>query len=139
MNRLQPIIAGKATARVLKLDAPISFWGGVDQLTGAIIDNSHPQRGAKMGGQCVVVSMIRGSGGTPGNLAAMLKHDLGPAAIVLGYPDINVLTGISVAARLYGANCPMFLATSEQLDLFRTGQSATIDETGVFSLNQSPT
>ena len=134
MSRLKPIIPGAASATVLKLDSPISFWGGVDQLTGAIIDNSHPQRGVKVGGQVLVVSMIRGSGGTPGNLAAMLKHDLGPAAIVLGYPDINVLTGISVAARLYGSNCPMLLATADQLDLFETGQTARIAEDGVFSL-----
>lgn len=136
MNRLSPVLPGCITAPVLKLDAPISFWGGVDQLTGLIIDRSHPQKDRLIGGQCLVVLTIRGSGGTPGNLAAMLKHDLGPAAIVLGYPDINVLTGISVAARLYDSTCPLFLASAKQLDLFQTGHQATINEDGSFSFDQ---
>ena len=40
---LVPITPGAVSAKLLRLDAPISFWGGVDWATGRIIDRSHPQ------------------------------------------------------------------------------------------------
>ena len=32
------LVAGKANGEVLKLDEPLSFWGGVDPQTGEITD-----------------------------------------------------------------------------------------------------
>jgi len=54
----------------------------------------------------------------------------GAAGIVIGYPDVNVMTGIVVANRLYGTFCPMFLADEEQRTAFATGMRATIGEGG---------
>ena len=51
--------------------------------TGRVIDRSHPQCGTLIGGYCLVVPTIRGSGGTPGNLAMTLKLGVGPAGIVI--------------------------------------------------------
>ncbi|MBT7613377.1 MAG: DUF126 domain-containing protein, partial [Rhodospirillaceae bacterium] len=103
MMALKSLVEGTASAPVLVLDAPISFWGGIDYLTGLIQDRSHPQNGKSIAGTCLVVSNIRGSGGTPGVLADTLRRGCGPAAIVIGYPDINTMTGIVVANRLYGS------------------------------------
>ena len=134
MAGLTPIVAGVVEAAILCLDAPISFWGGVDNLSGRIIDQSHPQCGLSVAGLCVVVPMIRGSGGTPGSLAFMLKQGFGPAAIIAGKPDINVMTGVTVAQQLYGTNCPVFLADQSQLDSFQSGQTVSVDIAGEYAL-----
>ena len=39
------LVNGKANGEVLKLDDPLSFWGGVDPQTGEITDLRHPQGG----------------------------------------------------------------------------------------------
>jgi len=134
---LKPLIAGSIDAPVLVLDAPISFWGGVDYETGRIIDQSHPQTGELVGGRCLVVPNIRGSGGTPGNLADTLRRGCGPAGIVIGYPDINVMTGIVVAQKLYGTACPMFLADDAQRAAFTTGARVVIGQDGTVSPQQA--
>ncbi|MBC6439351.1 MAG: DUF126 domain-containing protein [Rhodospirillales bacterium] len=77
MTPLKPLIGGSVDAPVLVLNAPISFWGGVDHETGRITDKSHPQLGVLVGGACMVVPNIRGSGGTPGNLADTLRRGCG--------------------------------------------------------------
>lgn len=107
--RLTPVFAADVSAPVLRLDEPISFWGGVDQYSGRIADRTHPQVGQNLAGTLLIVPMIRGSGGTPGSLATLLKHGRGPAGIVLNKLCMNVLTGLLLAEKLYGARCPLFL------------------------------
>lgn len=130
MSPLCAIIAGSVDAQILRLDAPISFWGGVDNLTGHIIDQSHPQCGDSLAGRCVVVPHIRGSGGTPGSLAFLIKQGLGPAGIIIGKPDVNVMVGVMVAAKLYNASCPIFHASAHHLTLFETGIEIRITAEG---------
>ena len=134
MNQLRPIVRGCVDAPILTLDAPVSFWGGVDMETGRVIDRSHPQCGTLIGGYCLVVPTIRGSGGTPGNLAMTLKLGVGPAGIVIGYPDVNVMTGIVVAKHLYASECPMFVASVEQRQRLLTGRFIRVDEDGSYTV-----
>jgi len=131
-SNLSPIVAGTVEAKVLKLDAPISFWGNIDNLSGRIVDRSHPQFGLVVTRCCVVVPMIRGSGGTPGTLAFLLKQGLGPAGIVAGKPDINVMTGVVVAHQLYGIACPFYLANAAQMAGLLSGGTITIDANGCY-------
>ena len=76
--------------------------------------------------------MIRGSGGTLGNLAMLIKLGLGPAGIAIGYPDVNILAGIVVAERLYATRCPMFVSTPTQARDYVTGVTVAIDASGRF-------
>jgi cis-L-3-hydroxyproline dehydratase len=38
----QVIIAGTGGGKILATDEGLSFWGGVDPLTGVVIDAHHP-------------------------------------------------------------------------------------------------
>ena len=44
--RGEVLIDGKAEGPLFRLGKPISFWGGVDPMTGRIIDPRHPDHGA---------------------------------------------------------------------------------------------
>jgi predicted aconitase with swiveling domain len=122
--------AGSATAPTLRLDAPLSFWGGFDPSTGLIIDQSHPQAGASMTGHVVVMPGSRGSSGTPGALAESLRLGTGPSALVVQKADINLTAGAVVAAALYGSSCPIVLVDRAALDEVRAWPCVTVADDG---------
>lgn len=112
---------GAADGLVLKLDTPVSFWGGVDAATGRIVDNAHPQNGRVLAGVVLAMASSRGSSGTPGVLGEMLRLGTGPAAILLAKPDINLVAGALVAGTLYGVACPVVLVELATFNALRTG------------------
>lgn len=119
---------GTAAGPVLKLDAPVSFWGGIDPATGGIVDRAHPQHGCIITGTVLAMAGSRGSSGTPGVLGEMLRRGTGPAAIVLTKPDVNLVAGALVAATLYAAICPVVLVDLDTFDSLRTGDRVNLGD-----------
>lgn len=97
---------GSASARLLVLEEPLSFWGGVDQ-HGTVIDAHHPQVGADLTGRVVAMPSGRGSSSSTAVLAELLRSARGPAGILLGECDVILVTGALVAAEMYGVLLPM--------------------------------
>jgi uncharacterized protein len=100
---------GEAEGAPLKLDEPLSFWGGLDPATGLIIDRWHPQAGASLAGRVLLMPGGRGSSSGSAALAEAIRLGNGPAAILLTRRDGIVVVGALVAAELYGASCPVAL------------------------------
>ena len=124
------LVAGQAAGRVLRLDEPVSFWGGVDPRTGLVIDRAHPQCGDSLAGRIVAMPGSRGSSGTPGVLGEALRLGVGPAAMVITKPDVNLVAGALVAASLYGAVCPVVLVDDEVFAALRDGEPVTVNDDG---------
>lgn len=103
---------GRATGPTLVLQEPLSFWGGLDAISGKIIDRWHPQHGAVLS-QCILV-MKAGRGSSSGSsvLAEAIRLGTAPAGIVLLTRDAIVTVGAMVAAELYGKPCPVVLAAA---------------------------
>ncbi len=102
-----PLVAGAAAGPVLRLDAPLSFWGGLDPQTGTIVDRRHPQHGARVAGTVLVMPHGRGSSSASSVLAEAIRLGTAPVAVVLGAPDEIIAVGALVAAELYGIVCPV--------------------------------
>ncbi|HLR85579.1 MAG TPA: DUF126 domain-containing protein [Nocardioidaceae bacterium] len=98
--------AGAASGRVLKLDGPLSFWGGVDE-TGQIVDRHHPQFGVSLRARVLAMTSGRGSSSSASVLAELLRSGNGPAAIVMTEPDPIVTLGAIVAGELYARPTPV--------------------------------
>jgi len=77
------LVPGAASEPVLKLDERLSFWGGLDPSTGAIIDRWHPQRSANVKGGVLMMPGGRGSSSGSATLAETLRLGKGPAAILM--------------------------------------------------------
>ncbi len=107
------LVPGAAVGAPLRLDEPLSFWGGLDPVTGTIIDRQHPQRSANVAGRVLMMPAGRGSSGGSAALAEALRLGAGPAAILLLERDAIVVVGALVAAELYGRKCPVALASKE--------------------------
>ncbi|WP_449374155.1 aconitase X swivel domain-containing protein [Arthrobacter psychrolactophilus] len=116
------LCAGAGSGALLTLAEPLSFWGGTDRNTGAIIDTHHPQRGALLGGTVLLMAASRGSSSSSSVLAEQLRAGVGPSAIVLTARDAIVCLGVLAAAELYGSQTPVVLLT--QADADTLGRSA---------------
>lgn len=106
-GEVRVLVAGHASGPVLVLDEPLSFWGGMDPHTGAIIDARHPQRGQVLTDAVVVMPAGRGSSSSSSVLAEAVRLGTAPAAIVLASVDVIVALGAMIPAELYDLHCPV--------------------------------
>lgn len=103
MNAMQGeiLVEGRAGhGEALVLDAPISFWGGVDPKTGRIADVRHPQHGESIAGKVLFLPGTIGSSSASAVLLELVHNGHAPAALVLHEPDAILLLGLIVAREM---------------------------------------
>ncbi|MGI9196700.1 MAG: aconitase X swivel domain-containing protein [Candidatus Nanopelagicales bacterium] len=123
------VTSGEAEGPVLKLDSPVSFWGGIGP-DGTIIDVHHPQHGAEVTGRILVMRSGRGSSSGTYVLAELLRLGLAPAGIVLTEPDGIIATGALVAAELYGVQMPIVTVSESDYERIEDGVGLAISMEG---------
>ena len=121
------LVAGHASGLALVLDEPLSFWGGLDPATGALIDTHHPQQGATLAGRVLVMPSGRGSSSSSYVLAEAIRAGTSPVAIVLREPDGIVALGAIVARELYGALVPVVVLDADGYDAIADGDAIVVD------------
>lgn len=135
MNALQAeiLVEGRAgQGEALVLDAPISFWGGVDPKTGRIADVRHPQHGQSIAGKVLFLPGTIGSSSASAVLLELVHNGHAPAALVLHEPDAILLLGL-IVAREMGWETPVAVRLDRsQFTPFR-GSSPTIATDGSMS------
>lgn len=104
---------GSASGPALVLGEPLSFWGGLDPVTGEIVEANHPQRGEIVTGRILVMQSGRGSSSSATVLAESIRLGTGPAGIVLAEPDEVIVAGALVAAELYGTTMPVTVVSRD--------------------------
>jgi predicted aconitase with swiveling domain len=119
------VTSGDAAGSVLKLDEPVSFWGGIGP-DGDIIDVHHPQHGAIVTGRILVMRSGRGSSSGTYVLAELLRLGIAPAGIILTEPDGIIATGALVAAELYDARMPIVTVSDEDYARIEDGVTVSI-------------
>ena len=129
-DRPRVLVAGTAAGEVLRLDEPLSFWGGVDPVTGRITDLRHPQVGQSVTGRILVMPFGRGSSGGSSVIAEGIRAGTAPSAILLLEPDEIVTGGAIVADELYGESMPVVVLAEDRHSLLRTGQQVTVAPDG---------
>ncbi len=124
---------GTACGTILRLDEPLSFWGGFDPRAGRIVDVHHPQRGESLAGRIVLMKSSRGSGTASGALAESIRLDTAPAALVMVEADVNLAIGAEVAATLYGRRMPVAVVAPEDFERLAQWGAAAIAEDGTIT------
>lgn len=112
---MRSLVHGSAEGACLKLDDPLSFWGGFDSASGKVIDRFHPQHGACLSGTMLFMERGRGSSSGASVLAEAIRLGTAPAAIILLDEDAIIATGALVAQMLYGIDCPV-IAVKDRLE-----------------------
>ena len=100
------LIEGTASGPLLRLSAPLSFWGGVDPKTGRVSDPRHPERGRSVAGAVLALAEPRGSSSSSAIMLELIARGLAPAALLLGEVDAILTLGIVVAREMGHATLP---------------------------------
>ena len=102
-----PIHEGTGAGPLLVLEKPLSFWGGVDPLTGAVSDPRHPRHRELLGGRILVMERTIGSSSSSAIMLELLRGGVAPAGIVVGEADAILVLGILVARELGYPTVPL--------------------------------
>jgi len=128
--KAEPILPGRAEGTVLRLDGPLSFWGGVDPYSGALTDPRSPHHGARIGGRVLMVPETRGSSSSSAVMLELLAAGLAPAAIVMGRLDAILGLGILVAREMGWHTIPLMVLPAADQAGFSDGERVAIAEDG---------
>lgn len=101
------IIAGTAEGPVLASAEGLSFWGGVDPLSGLVIDAYHPLHGQSLAGKVLVMPTTRGSCSGSGVMLDMALNGTAPAAFVFRESEDVVTLGAMIAAKMFDQSVPV--------------------------------
>jgi len=125
------LLPGAAAGAVLKLDRPISFWGGVDPETGRITDPRHPQHDQAVGGRILVIPETIGSSSGSAVMLELIARGFAPAAVILGKPDAILILGVVVAREMgYRDPPPVLLLPLEGHAALASGLACRIGPDG---------
>ena len=119
---------GSAEGPILKLAAPLSFWGGVNPQTGEIILGSHPQRGLNVRDTVLVLTDPIGSSSSSYVFLELIHNKVAPAALLMGEADAILIVGCLVAKELgYKAPPVLHVERSVLAGLLETGRISVAD------------
>ena len=125
--RAEVLIGGRADGTVLRLDEPVSFWGGVSPVTSEVVLAGHPQRGERIAGRILVLPRPIGSSSSSSVILELLRKGLGPRALILGTPDAILPIGVLVARQMGWDVIPVLAMADPP---FQTGDGLCIHEDG---------
>jgi hypothetical protein len=129
----QPLLAGGAVGavgEVLRLDEPLSLWGGLDPASGEIVDQRHPQCGLCVTGRVLVMAAGRGSSSASSVLLEAVRLGTAPTAILLLRSDGILALGGAVAREIYGRTPPIGLVRAAELERLTTGRRVELHADG---------
>ena len=113
VSKARIVIAGAARGPLLRLAAPISFWGGVDARTGRIADPRHPDHGAEIAGTVLAIEATIGSSSSSAVMLELLRVGKAPAALLLGEVDAILTLGVVVAREMDYPTIPVLALTAK--------------------------
>lgn len=131
--KAEPVIAGTARGRVLRLDQPVSFWGGVDPASGALTDPHGPRPGESIAGRVLMLPATRGSSSSSAVMLELLARGCAPAAVVIGTIDAILGLGIIVGREMGYATIPLLRLAPEAQAAFADGTTVTIAADGTIA------
>jgi predicted aconitase with swiveling domain len=126
----RPVVSGTAQGTALVTEVPLSFWGGLDPVTGEVIDRRHPLSGLNLAGRALSLPHGRGSCSASGVLLEAIRNGVAPAAILITRLDPIVGLGAILGEELYALTMPVVLIATDEALLIRTGDLLAIAENG---------
>ena len=130
MVRGRVLVPGEAEGPLMRLGAPISFWGGVDPTTGRIADPRHPDHGRCIAGAVLLVPEAVGSSSSSAVMLELLRGGVAPAAVLMGRADAILALGVVVAREMGYAGIPVLETPAEALAGWAEGTGLRVGTEG---------
>ena len=125
--RADVLVGGRTDGTVMRLDAPVSFWGGISPATSEVVLAGHPQCGERIAGSILVLPRPIGSSSSASVILELLYNGLAPRALILGVRDAILPIGVLVARQMSWDVIPVLAMADPP---FRTGDGLRIHEDG---------
>ena len=132
------LVTGVARGAALVSTEPLSFWGGYDAATGAIIDQRHPLCGERASGRVLAVPFSRGSSTTTAVLLEAIRASTAPAAIITTGRDTFFALASIVSTELYGRAVPVIVVSTEDFARLKTGDDVEVRPDGTLIVSRPP-
>ncbi len=97
----QLIVPAVVEGDVVAFDEGLSFWGGVDPASGAVIDAYHEGLGQSLSGKIVMMPTSRGSCSGSGVLLELALGGHAPAAFIFREEEDVLTLGALIATRMF--------------------------------------
>lgn len=127
------LVPGSAEGPLLRLRAPISFWGGVDPVGGRVADPRHPDHGAALAGSVLLVPSAVGSSSSSAIMLELLRNRVAPAAVLMGRADAILALGVVVGRELGYPPIPVVEVAPEVLAAVAAGTRVRVAGNGEVS------
>jgi len=115
------LVEGRGRGALLRMRAPISFWGGIDPSSGRVMDPRHPDHGVCITGRILALPATVGSSSSSAIMLELLREKTAPAAILLGRADAILALGAVVARELGYLPIPVVEIDMDRLAAFSDG------------------
>lgn len=131
------LLPGPAAGPLLKLAAPLSFWGGVDPASGRITQVRHPDCGACVAGTMLALPGTIGSSSSSAVLLELIRGGHAPAALLLVEVDAILLIGALVAREMGWPPPPAVRIGRADFDTLAPGRIA-LSAAGALTPEEAP-
>jgi predicted aconitase/predicted aconitase with swiveling domain len=122
----QPLVAGEAEGAILHSTVGLSFWGGVDPVTGIVIDQHHPLVGESLAGRILAIPQGRGSCTGSGVLLQLILNGRAPAAVVVCEAEEILTLGALVAEVMFERSMPVLRVEREAFEALGRGRHGRV-------------
>lgn len=113
------LVEGAAQGALLFADVGLSFWGGVDPVTGEVIDRHHPLSGERLAGRVLAIPGGRGSCTGSSVMMELISNGHAPAALVLAEVDEILTLGVLVAQVIFQRSLPVVCVGRDAFERLR--------------------
>lgn len=126
------IVGGRGSGQVLWADVGLSFWGGIDPLTGMVIDRTHPLFGRSVASAVLCIPNGRGSSTGSQVMLELLRNGVAPSAIVLRQRDSILALGVIVGEEIFGLTLPVVSLSPDHFASLQGQAHASVEGASVF-------
>lgn len=130
----QSPVTGEGGGEVMATDVSISFWGGINQDDGTIIDKYHPLKGESVKDKIFVLPKGKGSSTGSGVLLEMILSGCAPSGIILNEKDEIIILGGIVASEAFLKEIPIVILNDDDFKTALRSSYAKIDRNGFATL-----
>lgn len=130
------LIPGSAFGPILYSDIGISFWGGIDPLTGHIIDSYHPLFGQCVRDKILVIPSGRGSCTGSCVLLELIMNGCAPAGLIFSQNEDILPLGVIIAEEFFNRSLPVVKVNQDCFNRLKEHPYLRIENNAVSSSNE---
>jgi predicted aconitase/predicted aconitase with swiveling domain len=130
-------IPGVAEGDLIGSNVSLSFWGGVNAQTGAVIDTHHPLVGKSVAGKVLAIPSSRGSCSGSGVILELLLNGSQPSALIFAREEMILTLGVLIAEEMFQKSIPVLHVPMSSFNRLLQFEYVRISGTQVSSAKKS--